>query len=260
MINKQIEELLESAVKGNRVVNGYIFSGTRRTQSYNYAKKFAKMILCLNEKSDDCNECKSCLMFNEKNHPDYYELNKENEEVITIGEIREMQSKIIEKPIISSKKVYIINNAENMTKEAQNCLLKTLEEPPDFVTMILVSNNDNNILVTIKSRCSRITFIQESEDEFTEDKKLRYKVLEEIFGNISKYKSIDLLNRLDILYKNKEDIFENLELINMILFERAKENAKYLDYIDYVENTKRKLKLNGNFDMCIDNLILKIWE
>ena len=61
-----------------------------------------------------------------------------------------MQTKIIEKPITSKKKIYVINNAENMTKEAQNCLLKTLEEPPEFVSIILVSNNENTILTTIK--------------------------------------------------------------------------------------------------------------
>ncbi|MCI8518771.1 MAG: hypothetical protein HFJ51_01200 [Clostridia bacterium] len=260
MINKQIEELLENTAKRGRVVNGYIFSGTKRTQTYEYAKKFAKMVLCLDNKADVCSSCKSCIMFDNENHPDYYELNKGIEDAIKIDEIREMQTKIYEKPIISSKKVYVINNAENMTKEAQNCLLKTLEEPPEFVTMIIISNNDNNILVTIKSRCAKVIFTEESNKELTEEENKVYNELERIFGHIQEYKSVDLLNKLEILYKNKEKIFEILEFVNIILFEKAKEDVSYLEYIDYVEEAKRKLKQNSNFDMCIDNLILKIWE
>ena len=259
MIDKQIEELLEGAAKKGRIVNGYIFSGTRRTQNYNYAKKFAKMVLCLDNEVM-CNSCKSCVIFDNDNHPDYYELNKEIEEAIKIDEIRELQTKIYEKPIISTKKVYVINNVENMTKEAQNCLLKTLEEPPEFVTIILVSNNDNNILVTIKSRCTKVVFTEEGKEQFTEEENEIYTELEQVFGNIQKYKSIDLLNKFEVLYKNKEKIFEILEFVNIILFEKAKEDVSYLEYIDHVEEAKRKLKQNSNFDMCIDNLILKIWE
>ena len=161
---------------------------------------------------------------------------------------------------MSSKKVYVINNSEMMTKEAQNSLLKTLEEPPEFVTIILVSNNENTILATIKSRCTKIVFTEENKNEFTEEEKLTYETLEKIFGNVENYKSIYLLGKLDILYKGKEEIFQNLDFINIILWQKAKNNYKYLDYIEYVEDTKRRLKANSNFDMSIDNLILKIWE
>ena len=90
-------------------------------------------------------------MFEEDNHPDYYELNKDNTESIKIDDIRALQDKVIEKPITSNKKVYVINNSENMTVQAQNCLLKTLEEPPEFVSIILVTNNENSILTTIRT-------------------------------------------------------------------------------------------------------------
>lgn len=261
MKNAQIEELLKSAVKHKKIVNGYIFSGTGKCQNYKYAKEFAKMILCsMEEGQGACDKCKSCLMFNDDNHSDYYELNKEKTESIKIDEIREMQAKILEKPITSERKVYIINNAENMTKEAQNCLLKTLEEPPDFVTIILVVGNENNILTTIKSRCSKVIFTEEDKEELTEEEKKRYDELEKIFGNVEKYLSIDLLSKIDILYKDKENVFENLEFINMIFINKARTNTKYLDYIDIVEETKSKLRQNSNFDMSIDNLILKIWE
>ncbi len=91
MKNEQIREVLKNAVRTKKVVNGYIFSGTGKTENYKYAKEFAKMILC--EKEDTaCNKCKSCLMFNDDNHSDYYEINKDKQESIKIDEIREMRS------------------------------------------------------------------------------------------------------------------------------------------------------------------------
>lgn len=260
MKNAQIEELLKNTIKAKKIVNGYIFSGSGNTKNYEYAKLFAKMILCLNGEDGYCGKCKSCLMFDDDNHSDYFEINKDSTESIKIDEIRNMQEKIIERPITSSKKVYVINNAENMTVEAQNCLLKTLEEPPEFITIILVANNENTILPTIKSRCTKVAFTEENAKELSEEDKQRYETLEKIFGNIEKYKSIDLLNKVDVLYKDKDNIFESLDFINIILIKKAKENIKYVNYIDYVEETKNKLKSNSNYDMCIDNLILKIWE
>ena len=199
-------------------------------------------------------------MFDEDNHPDYYELNKDSAESIKIDEIRALQDKVIEKPITSEKKVYVINNAENMTIEAQNCLLKTLEEPPEFVTIILVTNNENSILTTIKSRCTKFLFSEEKVSDLTEEEKSSYDALEKIFGHVEDYLSIDLLGQIDELYGDKEHILEKLDFINMILINKAKSDYKYLDYIGAAEETKKKLKANGNFDMCIDYLILKIWE
>lgn len=133
------------------------------------------------------------MMFEDNNHSDYYEINKESTEAIKIDEIREMQEKIYEKPITSAKKIYVINNAENMTKEAQNCLLKTLEEPPEFACIILVTNNENLLLTTIKSRCAKVLFTEETKESLTEEEKDRYSGLEKIFGNVENYLSIDLL-------------------------------------------------------------------
>lgn len=260
MKNIQIQELLKNAIKSKKIVNGYMFSGSKSTKNFEYAKMFAKMILCFKQEGTSCDECTSCMMFDDDNHPDYYEINKDAGESIKIDEIRQMQDRIIEKPITSEKKVYVINNAENMTVEAQNCLLKTLEEPPEFITIILVSNNENTILTTIKSRCTKVVFTEENTKELTEEEKERYEELEKIFGNVEKYLSIDLLNKIDVLYKDKDNIFENLDFINEIFIKKAKYDFRYLDYIDYVEETKNKLRANSNYDMSIDNLILKIWE
>lgn len=92
-------------------------------------------------------------------------IDAEDGKSIKIEQIRYMQEKIAEKPIASNKKVYIINNSDTMTKEAQNCLLKTLEEPPEYAVIILVLANENNMLNTIKSRCTKIMFNPLSKEE-----------------------------------------------------------------------------------------------
>lgn len=112
------------------------------------------MALCLGKENDNC---KSCIGFEGGNNPDFTVLGPE-ESSIKIEQIRMMQTKIIEKPIISSKKVYIIDDSQTMTTEAQNCLLKTLEEPPEYVMIILICNNESQLLTTIKSRCTKLIF------------------------------------------------------------------------------------------------------
>lgn len=115
------------------------------------------MILCQGESIKPCNKCKSCVELEANNNPDLIEIEKIDGS-IKIEKIRELQEKILEKPIISNKKVYIIKDADYMTLEAGNCLLKTLEEPPSFITIIMTGSNESMFLNTIKSRCMKISF------------------------------------------------------------------------------------------------------
>lgn len=247
--------------------------------------------MCEKQENRPCEVCKSCMEFVNSNNPDYYEINLQNDEnSIKIEAIRQMQKRVQELPIVSERKVYIIDDSELMTKEAQNCLLKTLEEPPVFVTIILIVSNENLILNTIKSRCLKIYFnnISESElkkyinenfniSEFSENmlqacggsigktytiykNKDIYSKLDEIFNNVEKYTLTDVVSKLEVVYKSKEEIQDILEYLNAIFIKKAKENIKYIDYIQYVEETKRNLNQNCNYDMCIDNFIFKIFK
>ena len=261
MNNIQIKEMLKNVIEKNRIIHSYMFIGTSLTQKYEYAREFAKTILCENTiNSSSCNTCKSCIEFDTNNHPDYIEIGLDDGETIKINQIRKMQEKILEKPIISNKKVYIIKDADLMTKEAQNCLLKTLEEPPKFVTIILLVNNEDLLLTTIKSRCLKVIFSEEDEKVLSEDEKNIYNELEKIFGNVENYNLLGVLGKIDILYKNKEKIYKILDYINIILFNKSKSDIKYIEYIQYVEEAKKRLKSNANYDMTIDNLLLKIFK
>ena len=286
--NEPIKQLLTKTIQNKTNTHSYLFIGQEGIGKQLFAKEFAKAILCLKEKEKPCNKCKACIEFETSNNPDYNEI-KTEENSIKIEQIRLMQSKIAEKPIISNKKVYIINDSEKMTKEAQNCLLKTLEEPPEYITIILITSNESQILNTVKSRCTKINFspiengilkkyLEQTHNfqnitenmlkvysgsikkalEINENQEI-YNELDKYFYNIEKLKIIDVLNKIECLYKNKENIKEMLEYINVLLLEKAKTNTQYIEYIQQVEQTKQKIKLNANYDMTIDNLLLNIF-
>ena len=203
--------------------------------------------------------------------------------------IRELQKNIQEKPIISSRKVYIINDADKMTKDAQNCLLKTLEEPPEFASIILVGENENEFLATIKSRCMILHFNPIDDEQMKDyliknynmqvssnqldlfqgsigkaislkDKQDIYLKVEELIENMENKNIIDLVKQAEILYKSKDEIHEMLDYINIILLKKAKMDERYTNCIQIVENTKRRLNQNANYDMSIDNMLFNMWE
>lgn len=226
-----------------------------------------------------------------RSHPDFMLIEAEDGKSIKIEQIRYLQEKIAEKPIVSDKKVYIINDADFMTKEAQNCLLKTLEEPPEYASIILVLSNESKLLATIKSRCTKIVFEPLSNDEIIKyfsinqidalnenilkvcngsigkaiklkDDSIHYEQIDSILNNISKSNIIDIWNQSDVLYSSKDNINNLLEYMNIVLLDKLLDtnDTRYIKCVQYVEQTKKKLLSNANFDMCIDNLLLKIWE
>lgn len=291
--NEEIKKILTEAVRSGTVSHSYMFIGTDGIGKKMIAKEFAKMILCNSSSNNKpCEICKSCIEFYNENNPDFIEINPDGNS-IKIEQIREIQNKIIEKPIISNKKVYIIDDSEKMTKEAQNCLLKTLEEPPEFIVIILITSNENLMLNTIKSRCTKINFSKLSDNEIInilksfnindinknilkasegsvgkalqfEEKTEIYDTINDILKNISNIDIIELINKAEIIYESKNDIMEILNYINVYLYQRIREdclnNKKYINSMEIVEKTKSKLNSNSNYDMSIDFLLFKLWE
>ena len=288
--NNKIKDYLINSASNNQMLHSYMFSGREGIGKKLFAKIFAKMILCLSE-DKPCNTCKSCISFEGENHPDFMQINADDGKSIKIEQIRLMQEKVVEKPIISNKKVYIINDAELLTKEAQNCLLKTLEEPPEYVIIILIVSNESKILNTVKSRCVKIEFEKISDEEINNylekqgiskltnimlkqcdgslkmalnigERTEEYNALEKIINNMEKGNIATIWNNAEILYKSQDEIFDYLDYINVILYNKLLKINKisYVNCIEKVENIKKNLLANANYNMCIDNLLLELWE
>lgn len=286
--NEQNKKSLENIIKTGNSAHSYIFSGKESIGKMMFAKELAKAILCL-DNLKPCNGCKSCIQFDSSNNPDFKIVEPEGN-TIKIDQIREITKSVYEKPIVSNKKVYIINDSELMTKEAQNSLLKTLEEPPQYVTIILISSNDNLFLPTIKSRCTKISFNRLEDEEVrtvlktsfdiqnvsdlvlkiadgsikkalnireNEDK---YKNVDSTYKNIENIGMIDIINSKEVIFKDKDDTDEILDYINLIFFDKIKEDKRYIKCMQIVEDTKDRLRKNSNYDMTIDNLNMTVWE
>ena len=286
--NDEVKSLLDNLIRTNNVVHSYMFVGPDGIGKFLFAKEFAKIVLC-QDTNKSCNHCSSCIKFDGNNHPDFMPLDSEDGKNIKIAQVRALQESISEKPIISDKKVYIINNSDLMTVEAQNCLLKTLEEPPEYAIIILVLSNENKLLSTIKSRCTKVSFHRLTESDLMQYSKQNnievnssllsacdgsiskllnsqnnleaYKQLDNIINSFSSKDIVDIWNSADILYKSKDNINTLLEYFNTVFLEKLKgtKDSKYIKPIKVIEDTKNKLSSNANYDMCIDNLVLQIW-
>ena len=287
--NEKIKESLQNSVKSGRISHSYLFIGIDGIGKKMIANEFAKMILCLDKNNKYCNNCKSCIEFDTNNNPDF-KIIKPDGNSIKIEQIREIQDKIAEKPIISNKKVYIIDAADKMTQEAQNCLLKTLEEPPEYATIILIGSNETAFLSTIKSRCIILHFEKIKDEEIAKFIREKYQIeidnqnllkaaqgsigkaiqlkedeeiyskIDEIISNLENTDNIDILKMADIIYNSKDKINDILEYMNIIFIDIAKKSNKYANCINIVEDTKKRLQSNVNYDMCIDNMLLNLWE
>ena len=122
--NDKIKESLVNSIKNNKTSHSYLFVGTEGIGKMMIAKEFAKMILCTNE-NKYCNKCKSCIEFDSNNNPDFKIIEPDGNS-LKIEQIREFQSKVAEKPIISNKKVYIINDSDKMTRRSSKLFIKNI--------------------------------------------------------------------------------------------------------------------------------------
>ena len=265
--NDDVKKYLTNCIENKNFSHSYIFSGIKGVGKYTFAKDFAKCIL------------EDSMM------QDYYELGPDGKS-IKVAQIRELQNVINIKPTFSKKSVYIIDDADLMTIEAQNSLLKTLEEPPEYAVIILIVHNERSILSTVKSRCVNIKFSKLSDKDIKkyflkndlnfEDKNINvFKVLDGSLNNIDfirddydellkltvfvtnlkKNKVINFFQDASVFYDNHDKIIRLLEYLNILLFENS-----YFQLIEIVEKTKNKILMNNNFEMCIDYMILNFIE
>jgi len=150
-------EYLKSNISKDDLAHAYLFSGEENIGKRKVALSFIKTLLC---KSDlrFCGKCSSCLQIERKTHPDVFII--DGKSAIKIEKVRELVSRMSLKPFSSSHKIAVIDNAERLTKEAANALLKTLEEPSGKAILILITKNHSLLLPTIVSRLRVLKFFK----------------------------------------------------------------------------------------------------
>lgn len=151
---EQMKEHLQNALQMNKVSHAYIIHGEKSSGKEFIAKIFSMALQCEKGGAEPCNECRSCKQAMSGNQPDIIYVSHEKPNTISVEDIRaQVNNDVAIKPYSSRYKVYIINEAEKMTVQAQNAILKTLEEPPAYVVILLLVSNVQTLLPTILSRC-----------------------------------------------------------------------------------------------------------
>ncbi len=145
---------LEKAIRAGKVSHAYIFSGEKGCGKLTLAKAFAMTLQCTDEREQPCGKCHSCRQAMSGNHPDIVILRHDKPNTIGVEDVREqLVGDVRIRPYNGKYKIYIVPDAEKMTAQAQNAILKTIEEPPEYAVILLLTTNEQSFLDTIRSRC-----------------------------------------------------------------------------------------------------------
>lgn len=266
--HKEQKQIFEKAISTEIISHAYLFTGKRGIGKCSFAKEFAKILL-------GTNNLEVCLDYK-------YICKDETKKDLSVEIIRkELIEDLHIAPAMSSRKVYIIDDGETLNTTSQNALLKTLEEPPKNVHIIIVSDTESTFLPTILSRVNLVKFTGISKQELklyiskTKGIELNDNILDFLDGsigeayNIINEDKIEQLKKIDELYSSiiKKDVIQSLRMAENSLLS-DKKMLEYLEYlfqkykmylaVKFVEKANLRLKNNGNYDIVIDNMIINI--
>lgn len=160
--HQNIIKFLENSFKNNKLSHGYLFYGAKHLGKTTLAKKFINFILCNNRGlhlDDVCGACQHCLELKKETHPDFNYLKKNDDKKnISIEEIRTVLHRLNISSFFNNYKIVLIEEAQDLSQEAANCLLKTLEEPKGKTIIFLVADNLENLPLTVISRLQKLQF------------------------------------------------------------------------------------------------------
>lgn len=164
--HEKIIHHFQTAMKRGQVSHAYILEGEAGSGKKMLAQSFAQALECEEEGEEACNVCHSCMMAASGNHPDIIWVTHEKPNTISVADIRsQINGDIGIKPYSGKYKIYIIDQAEKMNEQAQNALLKTIEEPPAYAVILLLASQTGAFLPTILSRCITLSLKPVREDK-----------------------------------------------------------------------------------------------
>ena len=175
ILHEDIAENLISNVRKRVTNQAYIFQGERGVGAEECARLFAGALVCKNTGASPCGNCNACLMAKAGSHPDIMTVTPaDGKRNITVDQIRGIVTDAYTKPYESEKKIYIITYGDDMNEQAQNAFLKVLEEPPEYAVFVILAENNESLLQTIRSRCTSIKFNPVSDAKIREYIKTKF--------------------------------------------------------------------------------------
>lgn len=249
--HKDIINYIRNAVSEDKVSHAYILNGERGSGKKMLANLFASTLQCEKGGPDPCNECHSCKQAESGNHPDIIHVTHEKPNTISVEDVRtQVNNDIMIKPYQGPYKIYIISEVDLMTPQAQNALLKTIEEPPEYAVIFLLTENAQMLLPTITSRCVMLKLRN------IKDTLIKKYLMETV--KVPDYKA-DMCTAFAQGNMGRAIMLANSEHFNEIR-EEAVQLLKYIDEMDLNEVVKAikrisayKLEINDYLD------IIMIW-
>ncbi|ACB83637.1 DNA polymerase III subunit delta' [Natranaerobius thermophilus] len=296
---KIVKNLLRQLTSGN-TGHAYMFVGPEGQGKGSLARIFAAGLLCesVDENSGPCGICYSCSKLKKSIHPDLVTIGSESKS-IKIEEVRKVKQYINYRPTDSKKKIYLIESAENMTREGANSILKMLEEPPEYVVFLLTVNELERMLPTVISRCQIHQFLPLTEEQLYKALSNRthasqeqlelavslsggmigrglailqdesyYDMIKKAHSFVEKFEKLTLPELLD--WAEKIDSMDNceefLELLNIVFKQKLSENQtsdsinKLARIMEIILETKGQLLTNVNRLLALEAMMVKIKE
>ena len=153
--NARLRENLTSSLARNRVSHFYLISGPAGSGKHTLARLLAAAIVCRGSEKP-CGECLPCRKVKSGNHPDFITIDDPEKKTVPVDLIRQARSDIYIQPNEADRKIYLFPRAQDMGIPSQNALLKILEEPPSYGVFILLTDNPEKLLPTVRSRCTEL--------------------------------------------------------------------------------------------------------
>ena len=247
---EHIKEHLQEAILSRMISHAYILQGEKGSGKSMIADAFAMTLLCESGEAEPCMICHSCKQASSGNHPDIRYLIPEKPNVIKVDEIRrQIVNDVGIKPYSSEYKIYIIPEAERMNTAAQNALLKTLEEPPSYVVILLLCSNETMLLETIRSRCVTLS-LYPLQDEQVQEYLMKNEQIPDYQARTCAAFARGNIGRAKALFHNTE--FEELSREAVFLVK----NIRKMDVAQIGEEIKKITKLPTEIKEFLDYLYL----
>ena len=252
---------LQKIILNGNVSHAYIIEGDNCIDKVGFVKNFVKGILCKEEPGLGCDTCVTCRKIEHDNYEDLYHIKAEDLSVKD-AQVSYLQEQLKTKPSGGLRNIAILEDADSMTVRAQNRLLKTLEEPNPGTILFLLSENTENLLPTITSRCIIFRLSNFSVSGQTVDLQLADEVMQMIIDGAY---FCDLKDKLTKGVKDKKEAFLLLDGLERLFREYlvsdsvgAFRKERVIENVKYVEEARRDLLANVNYKYAIRNLILNI--
>lgn len=248
--SKEIE-VLQQAIMLGKVSHAYSFEGEEGSGKQELAEAFAMTLQCEKGAKDACLACPSCRKSMVQSHPDIIYVTHEKPNTISVGDIREqVNGNVYIKPYSSKYKIYIIADAQKMNPQAQNAILKTIEEPPQYVVIILLTTNEEMFLPTIRSRCISMKIKPVEDDLIQEYLVKQLGISQDMAGECTAFAQGNIGKAIRLA--GAED-FEQLKEFAIRLLKQMKD----MDVLELVDGLKRINDYKLEIDDFMD--IMTVW-